>query len=183
MSVPVLLVESVPERKIMPKTTTRRIGAALKAGNIKSAPLEFSKGLKREVRTQFGAICWRKKEGRLQVLLVTSRGTGRWIVPKGWPMPGLTPAEAAAREAYEEAGVSGKVTSDCLGLFSYTKTYSDDADDLPCMVALFPLQVKKRHQNYPEKAQRRRKWVSPKKASKMVDEPELREIIRNFTPA
>ena len=165
----------------MPKTK-KRTGVKMKTGKFKAAPIEFGKGQKRDIRTQFGALCWRRKEGRIQIQLITSRRSGRWIVPKGWPEPGHTPAEAAAREAFEEAGVTGKVSADCIGFFSYTKVITDDEDDLPCVVALFPIEVKKRHQSYPEKAQRRRKWFSRKKASKMVQEPELAEIIRGFSP-
>jgi len=70
-----------------------------------------------ECRTQYGAVCWRLHRGRVEVLLVTSRDTGRWIIPKGWPIDGLSPAGTAQREAWEEAGVEGEVIEDGLGVF------------------------------------------------------------------
>ncbi|MEO1542762.1 MAG: NUDIX domain-containing protein, partial [Pseudomonadota bacterium] len=75
---------------------------------ITQQPLTLGSGCKRDVRTQFGALCWRMHKGKLKVALVTSRRSHRWILPKGWPVDGATPAQAAAREAYEEAGLEGK---------------------------------------------------------------------------
>ena len=66
-------------------------------------------------RTQYGALCWRMHRGKVEVLLITSRDTGRWVIPKGWPIAGLAPAETAAREAWEEAGVEGDIADDGLG--------------------------------------------------------------------
>ncbi|MEN9850080.1 MAG: hypothetical protein RL128_243, partial [Pseudomonadota bacterium] len=60
-------------------------------------------------RTQYGALCWRMHRGKVEVLLITSRDTGRWVIPKGWPIDGLAPAQTAAREAWEEAGVEGDI--------------------------------------------------------------------------
>ena len=151
-------------------------------GNAKAAPISFTHSTRREVRTQFGARPWRRKDDKVQVMMITSRGTGRWIIPKGWPVPGQSPAEAAATEAFEEAGVTGKVSEIPLGMYSYTKTEVPNQGDLPCMVALFPLKVKKKHATFPERTERRRKWMSPKKAAKLVDEPELRKIIKSFAP-
>ena len=100
----------------------------MSAPKIRQLPLSLDGGGKRDVRSQFAALCYRVKDGKTRVLLVTSRGTGRWIIPKGWPMDGKTPAETAAQEAWEEAGVTGKVQDMCLGLFSYRKTMEDDDD-------------------------------------------------------
>ncbi|MEM6595080.1 MAG: NUDIX hydrolase [Pseudomonadota bacterium] len=139
--------------------------------------------LKREVRTQFGALCYRIHNEATQVLLVTSRTKGRWIIPKGWPVEGATPAEAAATEAYEEAGVTGKTFNICLGLYSYTKIMAEGEVDLPCAVSVFPVKVKKVLRDYPEKAERKRKWFSTKKAAARVREPELRKILKHFDPS
>ena len=103
----------------------------------------------RTTRTQFGALCWRVSGGKPQILLVTSRGTGRWIVPKGWPIDGLAPHEAAAREAWEEAGVRGDVGATCLGLYPYIKVM-EDGPDLPCTVALYPIRVRRLADDFPE---------------------------------
>ncbi|WP_193142198.1 MULTISPECIES: NUDIX hydrolase [unclassified Meridianimarinicoccus] len=144
-------------------------------------PLTLGAVRKGDVRSQFGALCYRMDGSKPEVLLVTSRGTGRWIVPKGWPMPGQTPAGTAAVEAYEEAGVEGDAHPQCLGIYSYTKVM-DDTDDLPCVVSLFAIKVKRLLQKYPESDQRKRKWFSPKRAAALVDEDELRQIIRRFDP-
>ncbi|WP_245866654.1 NUDIX hydrolase [Oceaniglobus roseus] len=135
---------------------------------------------KRDVRTQFGALCWRRRGGEVQVLLVTTRRTRRWTPPKCWPMPGETPARAAAQEAFEEAGVEGQSPEVCLGIYTYTKEMPDD--DLPCVVALFPLRVTTVHKRWPEMKERRRRWVGLKKAAKLVTEPELARILAEFDP-
>ena len=143
---------------------------------------DLPKAARQPVLRQSSALCFRIKRGRPKILLVTTRKSRRWIIPKGWPVPGQSPAEAAATEAFEEAGVTGKVSEIPLGMYSYTKTEVPNQGDLPCMVALFPLKVKKKHATFPERTERRRKWMSPKKAAKLVDEPELRKIIKSFAP-
>ena len=148
---------------------------------IKQRPLELADNGKRGVRTHFGALCWRLKNGRVQVLLVTSRRRQRWILPKGWPMDGATPVEAAEREAWEEAGVTGKALPVCLGIFSYIKDMGE-GERLPCVVAVFPVKIKKQVSDWPEKSQRRRKWMTLKEASKSVAEKELSAILANFDP-
>jgi len=148
----------------------------------KQRPVRLHDRGKRDVRTQFGALCWRRQGDEVQVLLVTSRRRKRWIIPKGWPVDRATPADAAATEAWEEAGVEGKVKPICLGIFSYNKEIMD-GEFLPCVVAVFPLRVKKIRSSYPEKSERRRKWVSQKKAAQLVDDPELAAIISGFDPS
>ena len=150
---------------------------------IKQLPLSFGGSHKREVRTQFAALCYRIKNDKVQILVVTSRGTGRWIMPKGWPMDGKTPAESAATEAWEEAGVIGRAGDRPLGIYSYSKMLSESDDDgLPCVAMVYPLRVKSLSAEFPEAGQRKRKWVSRKKAASMVDEPELARILRDFDP-
>ncbi|MCB1349577.1 MAG: NUDIX hydrolase [Maritimibacter sp.] len=144
-------------------------------------PIRLAGSGKRDVRTQFGALPWRYADGKLEVLLITSRDTGRWIIPKGWPMDGATPAEAAATEALEEAGVEGKLSNQVVGFYGYLKQL-DDADDLPIVVAVFPIRVKRLLTDWPERADRKRRWYSAKKAANLVAEPELRQIIRHFNP-
>ena len=150
-------------------------------GKIKQQALSLEDMSKRDVRTQFGALPWRRHNGEVQVCLVTSKRTRRWIVPKGWPQDGATPAEAAEREAWEEAGLVGKIKTVCLGIFSYSKDIDADLT-LPCIVALFPLKVQEAAANWPEKRLRARRWVTPEKAAKLVDEPELAAILRKFDP-
>ena len=149
---------------------------------IKQKALDLSDHSKRDVRTQFGALCWRRSAGKVQVLLVTSRRSKRWILPKGWPVDGATPAKTAGTEAFEEAGAVGKVKPVCLGIFSYDKELQGD-EKLPCIVAIFPMKVDELAKAWPEKNQRQRKWFSRKKAASMVDEPELAAIIKGFDPS
>ena len=137
------------------------------------------------LRTQFAALCWRVRKKRVEVLLVTSRETGRWIAPKGWPIEGLTPSEAAACEAWEEAGAVGRVDGLCLGLYSYVKIRREDGEtvgEMPCAVAVFPVEVEKLARDFPEAGQRRRRWMSRRKAASRVTEPELARIIAGFDP-
>jgi 8-oxo-dGTP pyrophosphatase MutT (NUDIX family) len=147
---------------------------------IKQLPISLNGARKGEVRTQFAALCYRVKRGKVQVLLVTSRGSKRWIVPKGWPMEGRTPAASACQEAWEEAGVYGGSDGNCLGVYSYAKDFRDS--DLPCLAMLYPVAVKSLAKKFPECGQRRRRWVSRKKAARMVAEPELARMILDFDP-
>ncbi len=132
-------------------------------------------------RVQYGAVCWRIAAGCVQVLLITSRDTGRWIIPKGWPVAGLTGEATAAREAWEEAGVVGAPHPESIGLYTYDKLV-DAERAIPCMVAVYPLKVRRLHSRYPESHQRRRKWFSPDKAARKVDEPELKHLLDAFVP-
>ena len=143
--------------------------------------LGFGHEPKSALRTQFGALCYRPVGNGLEVLLITSRDTGRWIVPKGWAIDGLTPAQTALREAEEEAGVEGRALDACVGFFDYIKRI-EDGTDLPCLVAVFPVRVRGLRDDYPEAAERRRKWFSPRKAATKVDEPGLRRILLEFRP-
>lgn len=148
---------------------------------IKQLPISVPASQKGEVRTQFAGLCYRINQGKLEILLITSRRSGRWIVPKGWPMDSKTPFETAMQEAWEEAGVLGKAKPRCLGIFSYNK-FVEGEDDLPCLAMLYPIKVKSLVADYPEKGQRRRKWFSAKKAAQRVVEPELARMIRDFDP-
>ena len=143
-------------------------------------PLKLRPGNKTDVRAQLAALCWRIKDGKLQICLVTSRNSGRWILPKGWPMHKQTPAAAAATEAFEEAGVSGIVSDSCLGAYSYIKPL--DARKTPVLTLVYPLHVQTEHDVWPEKRQRRRKWFGQKKAAKKLVEPELQQIVSTFQP-
>ena len=144
-------------------------------------PIRIKAANKSDVRSQFAALCFRVVDGKVRILLVTSRGSGRWIVPKGWPMDKVTPAASAAREAWEEAGVIGRTYDRCLGLFSYNKLDVFGAD-LPCVAMVYPVRVRTLAEDYPEARQRRRKWFSRKKAASRVAEPELARILRTFDP-
>jgi len=148
----------------------------------KPRPLSLNGARKGDVRTQFAALCYRIRKGKVQILLVTSRRSKRWIVPKGWPMDGKTPGACAAREAWEEAGVKGKVSESCLGAYAYAKMHPGK-DALPCLAMLYPLKVKTIEKKYPERKERRRKWVSRKKAARLVNAEDLARLILMFDPA
>ena len=107
------------------------------------------------------------------MLLVTSRDTGRWVIPKGWPMRNRSEPEAAAREAWEEAGLSGEVAPQSVGVYTYRKVLGPGRS-VPCVVRVFPLEVREMLRNYPETGQRREKWFSPEKAARRVPSPNSR---------
>lgn len=134
-------------------------------------------------RNQYGALCFRYKDGgdEIDILVVTSRDSGRWIVPKGWPMKGSEPHEAAAIEAWEEAGVRGEVRKAPIGRYTYLKEL-DDGKVVPCVVDLFQLEVKESQTEFKEKGQRRLAWVSPEEAARRVREVELKSLLVTFRP-
>ena len=130
------------------------------------------------LRGQFGALCWRMHRGEVQVLLITSRDTGRWVIPKGWPMADRSGYGAAVQEAWEEAGVEGKTGADVpLGYYSYDKVIRP-GEALPCMVAVYALRVARLRPKFPERHERRRKWFDADHAARKVAEPELRALLR-----
>ena len=137
--------------------------------------------MKRETRTQFAALCYRVKNEEVQILMVTSRNRGRWILPKGWPENRLTPANCALKEAYEEGGVQGKPSEQCIGVYNYSKIHGP-TKGLPKVVLVFPVEVTKLKKSYPEMHQRNRKWFSLKKAARKVDEKQLSKILKSFDP-
>ena len=111
-----------------------------------------------QAKGQAGRPCsvWRSsyrftQDAALEVLLVTTRQTKRWIVPKGWPIKGLGPAKSAAREAFEEAGVRGKVGAKPMGLFAYDKLIDAEGVVVPCEVKVFPLLVTRQSESFPNR--------------------------------
>jgi len=128
---------------------------------------------------QYGVIPVRRSaRGQVQVLLLTSRGTGRWVVPKGWPMPKRTPAGTAEREAYEEAGLKGAMLSRRpIGTYRYRKP--DQAELGEIKVALFVLAVETQKKDWPECDQRRTRWFSVAKAASLVAERDLARLLRS----
>jgi 8-oxo-dGTP pyrophosphatase MutT (NUDIX family) len=131
---------------------------------------------------QFAALPWRRMpDGSVKVLLITSRETRRWVIPKGWPMLDRTPAQAAAQEAYEEAGVVGEPGARPIGAYSYGKRLRDGAvQDVE--VQVFPLEVLVERLAFPEQGQREKRWIDPSEAARLVDEPGLKTIFRRFKP-
>lgn len=126
---------------------------------------------------QFAVLPFRWREGKFEVMMVTSRETARWVTPKGWPMAGLSPERAAAREAFEEAGLLGVVSSRPVGGFTYWKILSG-GKRLLCTVLVYPLLVTEELAKWPEQRQRRRAWFTPDEAVERVDDALLGDIIR-----
>lgn len=123
---------------------------------------------------QSGVIPFRIQDGVVEVLLITSSGGGRWVIPKGVVEPDLSPAESAAKEALEEAGVDGQVQDRPIGAYQYEKWGG------VCTVEVFPLQVTCVHSEWLE-SHRRREWLRPVEAAARVREPELQKLLRQFT--
>jgi 8-oxo-dGTP pyrophosphatase MutT (NUDIX family) len=132
------------------------------------------------MRTQYAALPYRRVAGSLLVLLITSRDTKRWIIPRGWPIPTLTPHETAAREALQEAGVVGRVREAAIGNYAYMKRLQDGSV-VKCRVKVFALEVQQQRRSWPESRQRQRKWVETGGAAKQVMELGLRSIIRSLS--
>jgi 8-oxo-dGTP pyrophosphatase MutT (NUDIX family) len=136
---------------------------------------------RRVVSAQYGALPYRFTEAAaLEVLVVTTRQSKRWIIPKGWPIKGLTPSKSAAREAFEEAGVIGKIGARSIGGFRYRKVENGGDAETECEVKVFPLLVKRQSAIWPESDQRAVQWVDPEKAISLIEEMELKAIVVAF---
>jgi ADP-ribose pyrophosphatase YjhB (NUDIX family) len=136
----------------------------------------------REPRAQFAALPWRlTAEGAVEVLLITSRETRRWVIPKGWPIKGLTASGSAAREAFEEAGVEGLTGKKKLGVYHYDKRLRTGRVQ-HVRVSVYPLEVIRELEAWPEKEQREKLWTTPLQAAELVDELDLKALIAGFAP-
>ncbi len=128
--------------------------------------------------TQYGVVPVRRAaDGGVEVLLITSRDTRRWVVPRGNPISGKSPAESAAQEAYEEAGIIGPVEPAGIGHYSYQKRRRLGFQ-VKAVVHLFRMRVAEERDDWPEKAERERRWFPAEEAAAAVHEAELARIIR-----
>jgi 8-oxo-dGTP pyrophosphatase MutT (NUDIX family) len=132
----------------------------------------------KEKYSQVAALPFRINDGRIEVLLVTSRETKRWLIPKGWPMKGKKPHKAAAQEAVEEAGVKGDIKQKPMGHYDYWKRRASHFD--LCRVDVYPLEVSKQLSSWREKGQRDARWFDVEEAAHQVLEPALAELIRSL---
>lgn len=128
---------------------------------------------------QVAALPYRIGEDGLQIMMITSRETRRWVIPKGGRMRGKTDPQAAAIEAMEEAGVQGRIGETSLGAFRYAKRLKS-GDSRACVVAVYPLRVLIQLGGWPEAHQRERRWMTPDEAAAAVDEPDLARLISAF---
>jgi 8-oxo-dGTP pyrophosphatase MutT (NUDIX family) len=131
-------------------------------------------------RQQVAALPWRKTKDGIEVMLVTSRDTHRWVLPKGWPEGSERPFDTAAREAGEEAGLRGTISQREIGRYFYGKVLPSGMERR-CEVLVFPLQVDQMDVNWPEKEERERKWFCPAEAASLVKERDLGELISRFS--
>lgn len=141
-------------------------------------PVELARDIK--PRRQVAALCCKKGKAGLKVLLITSRDTGRWILPKGWPMDDRSDPQAALQEAWEEAGVKkARIKRKPVGHYDYDKILAGGVP-LPVRAHVYRVNVSALADKYPEVDQRSRRWVTPKEAAQMVDEPELKALLRKL---
>lgn len=153
----------------MLKQLISRLGLAYSGTVNREAPTELP--------IQTGVLaCRLGRKKRFEVLLVTGRRSRKWMIPKGWPMPGKSLAEAAAQEAFEEAGVKGKVDPEPLGSFRHVKQ-SLPIGELEVNILVHEMLVDREFPKWPEFGQRRRKWFSVAEAAERVDSDELKRLI------
>lgn len=128
---------------------------------------------------QTGALPWRITASATEVLLVTGRNSGRWMIPKGWSMRGKSLADAAAQEAFEEAGVQGTIDASPLGTFRHVKRHLL-VGPLEVSIVVHALAVESELPVWPEQAQRKRKWFGVEEAASVVRSKALGELIRRL---
>lgn len=120
---------------------------------------------------QSGVIPYRLSGGVREVMLITSRRRARWIIPKGVVDPGKTPQESAQNEAYEEAGITGEISTAALGHYQYNKWGG------VCTVKVYLMQVERVLDSWPEQEARERRWMTVEAAARNVRELQLKELI------
>jgi 8-oxo-dGTP pyrophosphatase MutT (NUDIX family) len=149
---------------------------------MKPTELRHSMSRKGDVTVplQSGALPWRfKRRKKAEVLLVTGRRSGRWMIPKGWPVTGKSLADSAAQEAFEEAGIEGKIDPNPIGTFRHVKQHLL-LGTLEVDILVHPMAVERELGDWPERGERTRKWFDLDKAADRVDSEELRNLIVQF---
>jgi 8-oxo-dGTP pyrophosphatase MutT (NUDIX family) len=129
---------------------------------------------------QYAALPYRRlANAAIEVMLITSRDTGRWVIPKGWPGEGLAEWESAAREAHEEGGLVGRMGDRPIGRYRYDKRLADGSS-VVCSVEVFALEVERQLKSWPERKERDTRWFALREAAAAVDEPQLAAMIRDL---
>jgi 8-oxo-dGTP pyrophosphatase MutT (NUDIX family) len=132
------------------------------------------------VYQQIGALCYRLTHKKLKILLITSRRSKKWIIPKGWKVDELSSRKSAALEAWEEAGVQGRVSEKPVGTYYYRKKKKSEGF-FTCAVNVFTIDVQSSKKVYPEQGQRQKKWIDALEATELIVEPELKNLIRKLS--
>lgn len=130
-------------------------------------------------RYQYASLPFRVEDGHPLVMMITSRETRRWILPKGRPETGMAPWQVAAQEAYEEAGLVGSVSTRAVGAYASTKRMRS-GEEQPCTVRVFLFRVEEELADWPERGQRDRRWMSPGEAALQASEPQLAQMLLEF---
>lgn len=129
---------------------------------------------------QFAALPYRRRaDGNIEVMLVTSLNTRRWVIPKGWPVQRMAPHDSAAREAVEEGGLVGRTGQRSIGFYRYKKRLANGSS-VRCQVETFLLKVTNQLTSWPEQDQRRTQWFALQEAADAVQEPKLSAMIRKL---
>jgi 8-oxo-dGTP pyrophosphatase MutT (NUDIX family) len=157
-----------PAKPAKPAKARKKVQKAIKVARAPLAAIE---------RRQVAALPWRDLDG-LEIMLVSSRETKRWIIPKGWPMAGRSAAAAAAIEAIEEAGLLGVITAEPIGFYTYAKRFYRKVE--PCRADVYALRVVRQRETWPEKHERETRWFPAVEAMEAVSDPELAELIAAF---
>lgn len=135
---------------------------------------------KPKAKLQYAALPYRLQDGSPLVALVTSRETKRWILPKGQVEKKLPPCRVAEKEAYEEAGLTGAISTDPYGVFDSFKRLKNGRE-IPCQIVVFLLEVTTELDKWPEQDQRERRWCSPGEAALLASEPGLVQLLLDFS--
>lgn len=142
-------------------------------------PNDISRILSGKVKPAFvqvAALCLRRTETGPEVLLVKTLRTGGWVIPKGWPMTGKTLSQAAALEAWEEAGAKGQIATNPIGSFTYTKIRKSGLP-VQCRAHVFLMKTTKTLEDYPEAAKREKRWIGLREAAGLVRDLELSGLL------
>ncbi|MCC6889063.1 MAG: NUDIX hydrolase [Hyphomicrobiales bacterium] len=134
------------------------------------------------LHVQYAALPYRRSAEGIEVMLITSRDTGRWVIPKGWPAAGQGPRQSAQREAWEEGGLLGRLSERPIGRYRYHKRLAGGSSVL-CSVEVFALEVQRQQRSWPERKERRTRWFTAVEAAAAVAEPELAAMIRDLPDA
>jgi 8-oxo-dGTP pyrophosphatase MutT (NUDIX family) len=130
-------------------------------------------------RLQVAALPWRRTDAGLEVMLITSRETRRWVIPKGWRKKNEPATIAVAREALEETGAGGRVEESPIGQYRYRKLLKSGLPRL-VRVSVYALEVVHEHADWPERSIREKLWIAQGEAADLVEEPQLQALIAAF---